>query len=128
MKHFIALALCLLMLITATACGDTHNHNHDVPPMGNVQTIPQAQDAKDSLFVGDWTVTAQVSPLDKLTFNENGTLRAYFDGSTLGGVFFDDGTKLSLHISQKVIEGTYTVDGDTVTLTTADDVLVFKKA
>lgn len=130
MKRLIALTLCLLMLVAMTACGNTpdHDHDHDVPPIGDAQTVPTAQDAKGSVFVGAWTVTAQVSPLDKLTFFENGTLRAHFDESTLGGVFFDDGSKLSLHISQKTIEGTYTVDGDTITVTTADDVLVFKKA
>lgn len=136
MKRSIALVLCLLMLVTMTACGNTsdpnHDHDHDhtntVPTMGEVETVPQAQENKDSVFIGGWTVTAQVSPLDTLTFLESGTLRAQFDGSTLGGVFFDDGTKLTLYISQKKLEGTYTVDGDTITVTTADDVLVLKKA
>ncbi len=131
MKRLTALVLCLLMLVAATACGDTsahdHDHDHDVPTMGNVDTVPQAQENKDSVFIGAWSVTAQVSPLDTLTFLESGTLRAEFDGSVLGGVFFDDGAKLTLHISQKTLEGTYTVDGDTITVTTAADVLVLKK-
>ena len=131
MKRLIALILCLLMLVAATACGNTPPHTHEqgntVPTMGEVDTVPQAQEDKDSLFIGAWSVTAQVSPLDTLTFFEDGTLRAQFDGSTLGGVFFDDGSKLTLYISQKTIEGTYTTDGDTVTVTTADDVLVLKK-
>ena len=131
MKRLIALILCLLMLVAMTACGDNaahdHNHNHTVPTMGEVETVPTAQEDTDSVFIGAWSVTAQTSPLDTLTFLESGTLRAQFDGSTLGGVFFDDGAKVSLHISQKTIEGTYTVDGDTITITTADDVLVLKK-
>ncbi len=131
MKRLIALTLCLLMLVAATACNKSpaHDHDHDpeVPPVSHVQTVPTATNAAGSIFIGDWSVSAQVSPLNKLTFLEAGTLRAYFGESTLGGVFLDDGSKLTLYISQKTLEGTYTVDGDTITVTTADDVLVFTK-
>ncbi len=132
MKRFLAIALCVLMLAALTACQPTpshnHNHDHDVPPVGDANLNPVAQDATGSVFLGTWNVTSQNSVMDKITYSQNGSLQVYFDSYQLGGVFFDDGAKITMYISQKVIEGTYVHKDGVITIVTADDTLILTKA
>lgn len=135
MKRILALACCALLMMTLSACGNEHNehdgHNHGhvptIPPVYDSYVAPEPQDATGSIFLGTWNVSAQKSIITKLVCNQNGTLKIFFDGSTLGGMFFDDGQTLTLHISQHVMSGPYVVNGDTITVTTKDDVLVLTK-
>ncbi len=129
MKRLIAIALCVLILAALPACTPTHDHDHGtVPPVGNSNLIPEAKDATGSIFLGTWNVSAKHSIIEKITYNQNGSLKIVFGTSQLGGVFFDDGSKITMYISQQVIEGTYTVDNGVITITAKDDVLVLTKA
>lgn len=129
MKRLIAIALCMLMLTTLSACTTTQDHNQSTDPStGNVSVVPETKDATGSVFIGTWNVSAKSSVMEKITFYENGTLRINFGTSQLGGVFFDEDPTVSLYISQKLAKGTYTVDGDVITIITEDDVLVLTKA
>ncbi|MBE6763146.1 MAG: hypothetical protein E7553_02155 [Ruminococcaceae bacterium] len=125
MKRFLAAALCVLMLVALTACSSPNKPT--VPPVGETPSIPLAEDATGSPFIGAWTVDAKQSILEKLIFSENGTLQAFFETHQLAGAFFEDGNNVKIYISQQVLEGTFTVDGDVITIVTADDVLVLKK-
>ncbi len=133
MKRLIAIILCALMLAAMTACtptpSHTHTHNHgDVPPRGELNLVPEAKDATGSIFLGTWNVSAKESIMEKITYQQNGTVQIFFGTSQLGGVFFDDGSKVSMYISQQLLEGTYTVDNGVITIITEDDVLVLTKA
>lgn len=127
-RKIAALLLCALML-TTTACSSkpVTSGNNSVPSMPS-QTTRTVVNTTTSVFLGSWNVQSQHMSIDTLTFLTEGTLRVTFDGESLGGTFYDDGvSRIEIIISASTISGTYTVDGNTITIVTDNDTLVLTK-
>lgn len=117
-----ALLLCALMLMTVTACKPNTNLTPTPAP-----APPQAVEATDSKLIGTWAVSGDDINFDTLTFFESGSVQCKSGLTSIGGLFTDDGTTLTLTISQQTLAGTYTIDGNTVTFVTPDKTLVLTK-
>ncbi len=144
MKHIVLKAfalLCTLLLVCTglTACGNTTDP--ETPADGTVTTVPgdtnatatrptlQPVEATGSIFLGEWNVKSEKTAILKLTFEENGTVIITTENGALGGTFVQTGDdQLSISTSSSVMEGTFTVDGDTIVFTTANDTLTLTKA
>ena len=128
-----ALTLCLTMLcIVAAGCqtrtpGPVESETPTTTGAAvTTLTRPNVtlQDASGSVFIGTWNVSAKVSHMTSITFKENGTVDMVVDGKSLSGAFYvESDTELTL----KDTKATYTVDGDTITITTDKDVWTLTK-
>ena len=129
----LALTLCLTMLcVIAAGC-----QSRPLPPVDPATDVTTTtvtrptvvlEDAGDSVFLGTWNVSAQKSPVTSITFRENGMVEMVLNGSTLAGAFYvESETEVTLNVSSSDMKATYTVDGDTITLTTESDVWTLTK-
>ena len=131
----LALTVCLTTLC-AVAAGcqpqtPTEPTDATTATVATVVSRPtvQLQDADDSVFLGTWNVSAEKSHISSITFNEDGTMVFVIDGNTLGGAFYmDSDTEMTMTVAADNTKATYKVDGDTITLTTDNDVWTLTKA
>lgn len=81
-------------------------------------------------FVGTWSVQAIKSTIAKLELHETGSAVMYTaQGQSLGGRFeVQDETTMTLTFSSTTLTGTYTIEGNTITITfDNDDVMILTK-
>lgn len=131
----LALTLCLSMLCAVAAgCQPQAPTTDDTPDTtttaATVVSRPTVhlQDAADSVFLGTWNVSAKKSHMSSITFAENGTITFVLDGNTLGGAFYvNSETEMTMTVAGSDTKATYVVDGDTITLTTDNDVWTLSK-
>lgn len=146
MKHTVlkgAALLCALLLVCVglTAC----NQNQADPDASATDTTTTAAenvttpstvtrptvnpvDAAGSALIGEWNVKSDNSTITKLTFNEDGTAVITTANGQLGGTFVQTGDdQLSLSTTSSTLEGTFTMDGDTVVFTTQNATLTLTK-
>ena len=122
MKQLVAVLLCVLMLASFAAC---KTNDTQIPPAPQIPV--ELQDATGSVFLGEWSVKATATKFDHMIFNQEGSVEAGIGANSLGGVFTDDGTTLTITISGQVLSGTYKVEGNTITVTTANETLELTK-
>ncbi len=139
-KQLLALLLCVLTFTMLTACtgaptaddpsGTAPSTNGTLPTHVAVPTVPAPEPTPESVFIGSWSVEAETSIIRNMVFNEKGEVNASIEGDkthTLGGTFSDDGTTITIKISDSSIVGPYTVEGDTITINGETETLVLTK-
>ena len=132
-----ALLLCLTMLcIVAAGCQPRTIDPIDATTAATTSTVATTvtrptvnlEDATGSVFIGTWNVSAKTSHVSSVTFAEDGTVKMVLDGNKLAGAFFvDNESEMTLNVSGNDMKATYVVDGDTITITTENDVWTLTK-
>lgn len=146
MKHTVlkgTALLCALLLVCVglTAC----NQNQTEPDASATDTTTTAAenvttlstvarptvnrvDATGSALIGEWNVKSDNSTITALTFREDGTAVITTANGQLGGTFVQTGNdQLSISTTSSTMEGTFTVDGNTVVFTTENATLTLTK-
>ena len=121
--RILALVLCVLLLVAVPAC----KSKADPLPQRPTDLEPALQDATNSVFVGTWRVSAKTSQITGLEFHADGSMITRQGSSQLGGSFVDDGSTITMTVSQNVSKGTYTVTDGVITILIGDDVWVLNK-
>ena len=82
-------------------------------------TIPTyvREDATGSVFIGTWVVDSHgATPLNEITFHEDGSLIVKMDESSLGGGFYIDGDQIKIVVASTEKVFTYVADGSIITM------------
>jgi len=135
LSRSLVLMLALLMLCVAgVGCSSTDDPNLLVSDPTNPPTLPAdpaprptnvAQEVdEDCPFLGTWAVNAQALAANEMTFSKDGTVSMITAFGQIGGVYTYTDTELVINTDSKTLTGTYAVENGTITVTTANDVIV----
>lgn len=131
-KCFTAL-LALMMLCVCVGCNNTADPGLVTEATTTKATLPDvtvarptntAQEVDENCpFIGTWTVTAQALTANEMTFKADGTVSMTTAMGSIGGLFTYTDTELVISTDSKELKGTYVVEGNVITVTTANDVI-----